>query len=311
MCLAALATFAVAAQAGPILDPPDKVSVFVDGQQVSVETKADTVDDVLGDLGVDPEGAENVVPELEENIEDGSMIIVESEEYIQALVERPDPSPEILLDAIEVEAEKVADERAETARIAAEKAATKVFTVQVNKEISFSKKSIADRTMMRGTSKIAQKGVTGKSYDSYRVTTKWDKEVSREALGRTIVSQPQDEIVRYGTKQELSTRSSSTGSGSSPGTGQVSNTISMKASAYWASFGSGKTASGTKARRGVVAVDPSVIPLGTKLYIEGYGYAVAEDTGGAIKGNRIDLCFATYNEAVQFGRQTVTVKVLK
>lgn len=69
------------------------------------------------------------------------------------------------------------------------------------------------------------------------------------------------------------------------------------------------TASGTRLRPGVVAVDPSVIPLGTKLYVEGYGYAVAEDTGGAIKGMKIDL-FMDSASAHQFGRQKVVVHVL-
>ncbi len=60
----------------------------------------------------------------------------------------------------------------------------------------------------------------------------------------------------------------------------------------------------------VIAVDPSVIPLGSKVYVEGYGYAVAGDTGGAIKGNRIDLFMASHSDAVQFGRKSVRVKVL-
>ena len=65
-----------------------------------------------------------------------------------------------------------------------------------------------------------------------------------------------------------------------------------------------------KAGKGVVAVDPRFIKLGTKLYVVGYGYCIAGDTGGAIKGNRIDLGFNTYREAVQFGRRTVTVFIL-
>jgi 3D (Asp-Asp-Asp) domain-containing protein len=70
------------------------------------------------------------------------------------------------------------------------------------------------------------------------------------------------------------------------------------------------TATGRLARRGVVAVDPSVIPLGTRVYVEGYGYALAADTGGMIKGLRIDLCYNTYQEAMQFGRHVVTVYLL-
>lgn len=75
-------------------------------------------------------------------------------------------------------------------------------------------------------------------------------------------------------------------------------------------FASGWTAVGMRAGKGVVAVDPSVIPLGTKLYIEGYGYAVAGDVGRAIRGRRIDLGFDTYGQAIAFGRRTVRVYVV-
>lgn len=70
------------------------------------------------------------------------------------------------------------------------------------------------------------------------------------------------------------------------------------------------TASGLKAQHGVVAVDPSVIPLGTRLYVEGYGSAIAGDTGSAIKGNRIDLCFDTLAECNAYGNHTVRVEIL-
>ena len=70
------------------------------------------------------------------------------------------------------------------------------------------------------------------------------------------------------------------------------------------------TASGLKAQYGVVAVDPSVIPLGTRLFIDGYGHAIAADTGGAIKGNRIDLCFNTLEEVTAYGCRTVRVEIL-
>ncbi|UNY39877.1 lytic transglycosylase [Bacillus phage vB_BauM_KLEB27-3] len=60
----------------------------------------------------------------------------------------------------------------------------------------------------------------------------------------------------------------------------------------------------------VIAVDPSVIPLGTNVYVEGYGYAVAADTGGAIKGHKIDLHVPTESQANQWGVQKVKVKIL-
>ncbi len=87
----------------------------------------------------------------------------------------------------------------------------------------------------------------------------------------------------------------------------------MEATAYLPTDGSaeGLTAMGIPATYGIVAVDPDVIPLGTRVYIPGYGEALAADTGGAIYGYRIDLCMESYDEAMDFGRRNVTVFVLK
>ena len=61
----------------------------------------------------------------------------------------------------------------------------------------------------------------------------------------------------------------------------------------------------------MIAVDPSVIPLGTKVYVEGYGYAIAGDTGGSIKGNKIDVFFPTKAEAFRWGCRKVKIKILE
>jgi len=93
------------------------------------------------------------------------------------------------------------------------------------------------------------------------------------------------------------------------------NYIVMEASAYTKSVEEqtykGITKSGTQVSRGTVSVDPRIIPLKTKLYIEGYGEAIALDTGGAIKGNRIDLYMETKKEAFKFGRKDVKVFIIK
>lgn len=87
----------------------------------------------------------------------------------------------------------------------------------------------------------------------------------------------------------------------------------MEATAYLPTDGDGYgiTATGIPATYGVAAVDPAVIPLGSRLYIPGYGEAIAADTGGAIYGNRIDLCMESYSECMNFGRRYVTVYVLR
>ncbi|WP_017726482.1 peptidoglycan-binding protein [Halalkalibacterium ligniniphilum] len=93
-------------------------------------------------------------------------------------------------------------------------------------------------------------------------------------------------------------------------------TYEMEATAYTAYCEgcSGTTATGIDLRSNpnakVVAVDPNVIPLGTRVHVEGYGEAIAGDTGGAINGHKIDLHMPTKEEARNFGRQTVTVTVL-
>ena len=87
----------------------------------------------------------------------------------------------------------------------------------------------------------------------------------------------------------------------------------MLATAYTADSagGSGMTAIGKRAGFGIVAVDPRIIPLGTRLFIPGYGFAIAGDTGGDIVGHRIDLGFDTDRDAMLFGRRSVTVYRLK
>ena len=71
----------------------------------------------------------------------------------------------------------------------------------------------------------------------------------------------------------------------------------------------GSTSTGIPTAPGVVAVDPSVIPLGTRLTIPGYGVGIAADTGGAVHGNTIDVWFPTKALALQWGRRTVTVTI--
>ena len=74
---------------------------------------------------------------------------------------------------------------------------------------------------------------------------------------------------------------------------------------------SNRTATGTPVRYGVIAVDPSVIPLGTRVFIPGYGEAIAEDVGGAIRGNRIDVAFDSHEEALIFGRQELEIFIME
>ncbi len=121
---------------------------------------------------------------------------------------------------------------------------------------------------------------------------------------------PEDGIVTKDIFKLLKTYSKRAG-GDLPS--RYSRVMQMEATAYTTEDpGCGLyTARGSRLRKGLVAVDPRVIPLGTRLYVVGYGYALADDTGGAIKGNKIDLAYESRAEAFKFGRRMVTVYILE
>jgi 3D (Asp-Asp-Asp) domain-containing protein len=137
-----------------------------------------------------------------------------------------------------------------------------------------------------------------------------DEEAFTKVLECTVLKPAQDAKVLEGTslRQKLYPLKKRA---------KASKVLTMRATAYYPGpedtwpYASGTSASGLKAGYGVVAVDPRVIRLKTPLYVDGYGYAIAADTGGAIKGDKIDLCFDTYEEAVQFGRKDVKVYILR
>ena len=131
------------------------------------------------------------------------------------------------------------------------------------------------------------------------------KEVAREVVESKVITEPVNQIVAKGTKEELVL---------SRGSDNINYKKKMvvEATAY---SGDTITATGTVPRRNpnglsTIAVDPNVIPLGTKVYVEGYGYAVAEDTGGAIKSNIIDLFLNSKSECRSWGRRNVNLYVI-
>jgi 3D (Asp-Asp-Asp) domain-containing protein len=190
-----------------------------------------------------------------------------------------------------------------------ESSTTTVKEIAQRESIPFTtlRKSTAD--LRSGTSKTVQAGKAGEKLVKYRVYSKGDEEVNREIVSTSVLRNPTQEIVKVGTAAPK--RFGSRGGYFSGG-----KVISMIATGYTGSAAenggnsSGRSATGLKIGHGVVAVDPNFIPLGTRLYIEGYGYAVAADTGGAIKGNRIDLGHDTHREANQVGRRSVKVHIL-
>lgn len=172
--------------------------------------------------------------------------------------------------------------------------------------IAYSTIRQSSNNFVTGTNVVARQGQNG----LVRVTvTKYfrNNRLVRSVRHQTVIRQPVSELIDVGTAQPAPTPAPvvSSRSDSSLVTSQV---VTMIATAY--SNPGGRTATGQPAGYGDIAVDPSVIPLGTKLYIPGYGYGVADDTGGAIQGYRIDLCFNSVSQAIDYGRQVVQVYIL-
>lgn len=159
--------------------------------------------------------------------------------------------------------------------------------------------------------KVIQEGKSGEKQITTNITYENGKEVSRNIAGENIAKKPIEKIVVQGTYPLLPI---SRGGDILP----YSKIIKSKTTAYYAIHGVGKTstATGRIAVRNpdgysTVAVDPSIISYGTKLFIEGYGFAIAADTGTAINGNWIDVFFNTYGEACNWAVRYVNVYILK
>jgi 3D (Asp-Asp-Asp) domain-containing protein len=160
-----------------------------------------------------------------------------------------------------------------------------------------------DSTLEKCVEKVTQEAQDGTKTVTVNVSFADGVEVSAKPISEKITEAAKPQIINVGTRDTVET---------SRGAMRFSRTQMMEASAYLPTDGSnsGITATGIPARNGIVAVDPNVIPLGTRLYVQGYGVALAADVGGAINGNRIDLCMEDYNDAMRFGRRSVKVYIL-
>ncbi len=188
----------------------------------------------------------------------------------------------------------------------------------------------------KGVVKVVQEGSEGQKEQVIKISLFQGEEKSREIVSEKIVKEPVNKIEHHGTAEpaaaviaQKSSRANASNeelrslyaAAESGKEFNYAKEYTMSASAYTAGYestgkrpgdpGYGITASGMRAEHGVVATDPSVIPLGTKLYIEGYGYAIAGDTGGTINGNSIDLFYESLDDALRFGRRKVKVYVIQ
>jgi len=150
-----------------------------------------------------------------------------------------------------------------------------------------------------GSTRVIQEGRAGTEFQTWQVTYRDNQEVARQLFSREVTVQPVNRVVMEGSGKTISRGGQNI---------RYSEVVNMLASAY--SHTGYNTASGVYPYRGVAAVDTARIPMGARLYVEGYGFATALDRGGAIKGNRIDLFFDTNREAMRWGLKRVKVYIL-
>lgn len=167
-----------------------------------------------------------------------------------------------------------------------------------------------------GSSTVVSEGRPGIRECTYDVRYENDVEVSRVELGYKLLREPESRILGVGpsTTAVLATKDAEgnpvvhTAQTEDGASFYYKEQFEIETTAY--TWTGNTTYTGTWPKHGTIAVDPTVIPLGTKVYIVGYGFATAEDTGGAIKGNIVDLYMDTENECLSWGRRDVVIYIL-
>lgn len=205
---------------------------------------------------------------------------------------------------------------------------------EVTEDIPYQTEEKEDSTLEKGQTKVVSEGEEGELVKTIEVTYENGKEIDREVIAEDVKKESENKVIAIGTKEveevvtlsETKTtsnksenrekQSESSGKSNDASSSGNEKVYTMEATAYGPDCVgcSGISATGMNLNVSptpkVIAVDPSVIPLGSRVWVEGYGEAIAADTGGAIKGNRIDVLMQSEASASSWGRQTVTVKVL-
>ncbi len=299
------------------------VTVIVDGDRRQFTTQATDVAGALRDAGVVVGERDLVTPSADNTLASGETIIVRhavqvvldvSGERIELAVVGETVSDALVAAGIDPSKEpgvspSLTTPLVEGMHIVAPKTVVRV----VEKKVPLAFKTIErnDPSLPKGKREVVVKGRAGSAVRVFRVPVTDGVSGTPVLVSERVVSKAVDRVVAVGfssarTAARLSTSHVVRGAGSKG--------VRMAVTATGYAPGSDgvdwRTATGGRAGLGVIAVDPRVIPLGTRLFVPGYGYGIASDTGGAIKGARIDLCYETRSQALLWGRRAVTVIIL-
>lgn len=298
--------------------------ISIDGKEETFVTYKGTVKDVLHEKGIALAAKDKVQPSLESKVSEKETIKLKTAipvevkaNGIQVQVLTAEDTIEDMLDAEEetlqeqgIEFDKEVDEVSPSLDSTID-GDINVQLVKVQTKNLVEKQPINFDTIVEkseeldsSVQKVKSEGVNGEKEITYQIVYKDGVEVSRNVKSTKTIVEPQNQVVLKGTGHVYASR----------GGGNITykKKISCSATAY---SGHSSTATGRRPVRNegglsTIAVDPSVIPLGSKVYVDGYGYAIASDTGGAIKGDRIDVYFNSSSECNSWGRRSTNVLVV-
>lgn len=278
------------------------VTMEIDGKEETFVTYKGTVKDVLDTNGVEVNPKDKVQPALNSKVSEGDTISIKRAVSVELTVGdkqvKIDTAEDTIEEMLEVEEElknqgiefnEGLDEitPALNTKITSN---LKINLVKVEVKKELAKEAIdfdvvveTDANLDSGLEEVRQDGASGEKEVTYEIVYKNGEEFSRAVKSSKVVAEPVNKVVAQGTRKTFASRD-----------GQLLNYKSVIYCESTAYSGGGVTATGTVPVRdpngiSTIAVDPRVIPLGSLVYVEGYGRAVAADTGGAIKGNIIDV----------------------
>lgn len=310
------------------------VVINVDDTVIVVNTMKSTVEEVLGQSGLEIGEHDYISLPLESKLQKKNTNIINIKRAIPLIVEMDGKETTIMTvkdtvgEALKEEpiSLRIGDriEGASYSQKVEENMEVKVIRVKhkmVTEEetIPYEVVEKESGSMEIGEQRVVKEGTEGKIEKVYVVKYEDGKEVDRSLMNESVVLEPSEKVVEYGT---VASYVSSRGDRF-----RYSKVLEMRATAYTASYectgkrpgdpGFGITYTGIPVRPGIVAVDPKVIPLGSRLYIEGigdvpdYGYALAADIGSAVKGDIIDLYKESKEEVKNWGVRKVRVYILR
>jgi len=295
------------------------VVVAADGRAMAFKTFRPTVESVLTQAGVELGPRDLTEPAPGSRVEDGCLITVKRAVPLAIVadgsrVETASARDSVRAVLLEAGIALGEDDRTEPPADETPAPGTEIRVVRVTREFETVLWRIPrkvyrrdDETLELGLTRVVEKGADGAEEVVFCTTYEDGAKAGRAIVDRKVVKEPVPETILVGTSGQISRG------------GEVirfRRAIEVTSTGYYwgpectGKYADGYTSIGLRATRGIIAVDPRVIPLGTRVYVDGYGSAIAGDIGSAIRGNKIDCCFDTYQEALNWGRRKTKVYLL-